>query len=330
MILYFSKGTHHKLWLIPRRIGFCAFLILTAPNASGADCIASKPVPVGQPESQTLVTPRAPQSGRAWTAGRIFDRVITVVFENQDQATVMAYPYFAALAKQGANFTHVTGLFHPSYSNYLAMIAGKYLGAKGDEQKDISSAERTIDGLLEGEGVSWTAYAERYPGRCYLGGASPNDLYQRKHVPFLSFKSITGDMGRCAKVLRLSQFRQSTLAEYVFVTPDMCNDGHDACGDQKPLDRSAKWPHAFLEQMIADQAFMKRPLIMVTFDESERYDHNHIYTVFLGGMVKPEVYSSCTDHYNVLRTIEDNFGLGTLNAEDENSSPLTSVWKLLP
>lgn len=171
---------------------------------------------------------------------------------------------------------------------------------------------------------------ESYPGRCYLGGASPNGLYQRKHVPFLSFKSITGDMGRCAKVRPLSQFGQSAVAEYVFITPDMCNDGHDACGDQKPLDRSAKWLQAFLEPMIADPAFMKRTLIIVTFDESARYEHNHIYTVFLGGMVKPGEYSSCTDHYNVLRTIEDNYGLGSLNAEDKKSSPITSVWKSSP
>jgi hypothetical protein len=32
------------------------------------------------------------------------------------------------------------------------------------------------------------------------------------------------------------------------------------------------------------------------------------------------------DHYNVLRTIEDNFGIGTLGLADSTSSPITGIW----
>ena len=32
-------------------------------------------------------------------------------------------------------------------------------------------------------------------------------------------------------------------------------------------------------------------------------------------------------HYNVLRTIEDNFGLEPLTANDRAASPITDIWK---
>jgi hypothetical protein len=73
---------------------------------------------------------------------------------------------------------------------------------------------------------------------------------------------------------------------------------------------------------------MERTLIEVTFDESDSYFHNHIYTAFLGGPVKKGyVEDRELTHYEVLRTIEDNFSLGTLHAEDAETSPILSVWK---
>jgi hypothetical protein len=32
-------------------------------------------------------------------------------------------------------------------------------------------------------------------------------------------------------------------------------------------------------------------------------------------------------HYSVLRTIEDNFGLAPLTANDRDADPITGIWK---
>jgi hypothetical protein len=32
-------------------------------------------------------------------------------------------------------------------------------------------------------------------------------------------------------------------------------------------------------------------------------------------------------HYNLLRTIEDNFGLEPLTANDREAAPITDIWK---
>ena len=76
---------------------------------------------------------------------------------------------------------------------------------------------------------------------------------------------------------------------------------------------------------------MKKTLTVVTFDESGDTSpeaDNLIYTVFLGGMVQSnrEVRDNY-NHYNVLRTIEENFGLCPLGEGDGGAKPIADVWK---
>jgi len=61
---------------------------------------------------------------------------------------------------------------------------------------------------------------------------------------------------------------------------------------------------------------LKRTLVIVTFDESE-------------GNIKPERIFAAYNHYSVLRTIEENFGLDPIHKEsgDGTASVITGVWK---
>ena len=74
-------------------------------------------------------------------------------------------------------------------------------------------------------------------------------------------------------------------------------------------------------------------LVVVTFDESGGNADNRIFTLFLGDMVKPanqqdpKALGKFYNHYSVLRTIEDNFGLEPLTANDRNAAPITDIWK---
>jgi hypothetical protein len=263
-------------------------------------------------------TPRAQQSGERWNGGERFQHVLIVVLENQDYDDVMANPYMKSLAAGGTAFTNFNGLFHPSYSNYLAMIAGHGFDTHLDIQKDIDAP--TIADLLERKGLTWKQYAEGYPGHCFTG--SSYERYRRKHVPFLSFIPIQRDSARCANVVNADRFDPHDLPAFAFYSPDMDDDGHDT-----GLETAVAWLQKFLDPLLADPAVMKNTLIEITFDESKSYSHNHIYTVFLGEMVKKGYREEHPyDHYNVLRTIEDNFGIGTVGAEDSTSSPITNIW----
>ena len=77
----------------------------------------------------------------------------------------------------------------------------------------------------------------------------------------------------------------------------------------------------------------KGTLVVVTFDESGGNADNRIFTLFLGDMVKPanqqdpKALDKRYTHYSVLRTIEDNFGLEPLTANDRDAAPITDIWK---
>ncbi|HEV7668404.1 MAG TPA: alkaline phosphatase family protein [Thermoanaerobaculia bacterium] len=261
--------------------------------------------------------------------GRQFEHVLIIVLENEDQKDVLKNCYMRKLAEAGRLFTNFNGVAHPSYPNYLAMVAGTSFGIHGpfgDNQKTFDTS--TIADLLEAQHLTWTQYAENYPGgpdHCFLAKHSPDAqrLYQRKHMPFLSFKSIQ-TTNRCSNVVGVSpgSFDAHRLPSYSFFTPNMRNDGHDTS-----LEAAATWLEGFLEPIRTDPSVMKDTLIVVTFDESETRSSNHIYTVFLGDMVKKGTVDPMRrDHYSVLRTIEENFALGTLGAKDEKADPISDAW----
>jgi len=114
---------------------------------------------------------------------------------------------------------------------------------------------------------------------------------------------------------------------YSFYTPNMNNDGHNT-----NVGMAGAWVSKFLDKTF-NEKLRKGTLVIVTFDESDRNSDNRIYTLFLGDMVKeasqqdPKVLNRHYTHYDVLRTIEDNFGLQPLAEGDREAAPITDIWK---
>ena len=65
--------------------------------------------------------------------------------------------------------------------------------------------------------------------------------------------------------------------------------------------------------------------MILTFDEDDSSSSNQIFTLFLGPMVAPGLYSNRINHFNVLRTIEDMYGLGYAGAAAA-ATPITVAW----
>ncbi|WP_426502900.1 alkaline phosphatase family protein [Dactylosporangium sp. McL0621] len=107
------------------------------------------------------------------------------------------------------------------------------------------------------------------------------------------------------------------LPTVAFVIPNMCNDMHDcaiAAGDA--------WPHEHLEP---DRrwAVTHGSWLIVTFDTDDGSSANHILTLVSGAGVTPGHRTSRVNHYSVLRTIEDRYGLAPLgHAVDAGPLPL--------
>lgn len=290
-------------------------------------------------------------------APKHFDHVLIVVLENQNYESAMQNYLFKSLAKRGAIFSNFGNLYHNSYPNYLAMIAGSDFGTHwpqmlSDNQKTFKddSAHRTIGDLL-----NWRNYAEDYPGTAdkpFLG--ERYGRYVRRHVPFISFREVQNKAFRNvvgvdthaqnnAFVSDIGNFiadpQKHPLPEYIFYSPNMDDDGHDPpFNPQEGLKKSADWLRVFLTTWlhfddttwVPKDEQLKRTLVIVTFDESEgNRKPERIFTVFLGAMVKPQDVTGAYNHLSVLRTIEDNFGVGPIHKDsgDGTAQVISGIWK---
>jgi len=298
------------------------------------------------PQAQAPVSPPAlaPASALASvpvvSGGKHFDRVLIIVLENQNYRSAIKDPFLAQLAEMGASFSNFKALIHPSYPNYLAMVAGSLFGVRSNDQITLpdDNSHRTIADFLD-----WKNYAEDYPSQPqpFLGDRGK---YSRKHVPFLSFAKIQQEsFGNVVSVSTkgphnrfvadVEDFRNDPkkhpLPRYMFYSPNSDDDGHDpVLRPGRGLKKASSWLNKFLKDWFPLDEKMKGTLVIVTFDESQWFEKTErIYTVFLGDMVKPGEITKTYTHYSVLRTIEDNFGLLPLNSGDGNAEPITEVWK---
>jgi hypothetical protein len=302
----------------------------------------------------TPVDPGSRQLPSARTATHFFIRVVILVFENKGASEILADPYMQNLKTRGAYFTDFRGLFHNSYPNYLAMVGGRLFDVdhrNSDKQVTIRGRDNMIGDRLESADRNWKAYVEDYPAepRPFLGATS-GKLYARKHVPFLSFEALQVDPARATAHIvgvqsseRGNPFArdvaEGTLPEYSFYTPNMWNDAHN-----KPWPWASKWLRSFLShggwapQDGSDtddvcfgkgkRCFPAGTLLVITFDESgSRSPDNHIATWFLGDTVqKGAEVTWPTNHYNVLATIEANFGLAPLAEGDALARVVEDIW----
>jgi len=105
--------------------------------------------------------------------------------------------------------------------------------------------------------------------------------------------------------------------------PDLVDDGHDT--DAR---HAANWFGATFGRILNDVELVRKTLFIVTYDESESYiGPNRIYTVLFGANVIPgSRISTRTDHYSILRMVQEGFGLGSLGKEDARADAIRGVW----
>lgn len=288
---------------------------------------------------------------------RTFEHVLEIIFENQYRGYVMENRYFRRLADQGLVLANCFGVMHPSQTNYIASVAGELCNVSGDDRPDPLLPQRTIVDLLEESGLGWKAYMDGYcpDANRWSPSLVPADEYPYviKHNPFSSFSRIVENEDRWSRVVNEAQLwtdlQNGELPEYAWFTPDMWNDGHFIRGTQKepearaPLlvDQAAEWLEWFFGTLRfpgADSLLPPRTLVIVTFDEADfesvwdagkkyTYDGpNQVYTVLLGDVVTPGVEDEGYNHYSVLRTVEENFGLGNLGKNDADSNWFRFLW----
>jgi hypothetical protein len=198
---------------------------------------------------------------------------------------------------------------------------------------------RTLADQLTARRLTWRGYMEGIARNCSSSSKSSADSrYRRKHNPFVFFRSLR-DSGQCAandtSLARLPTDLGSRgrTPNFSFIVPNQCNDAHDSCDANDPdgMKRADRFLRRWVPRILGSPAFRADGLLIVTFDESDAdasaccgerpgpaarrpgingSGGGQTGAVLLSPFVAPGTVSATPyNHYSLLRSIEDLFGL---------------------
>jgi hypothetical protein len=245
--------------------------------------------------------------------------IVVIVLENRELSEVIgdrAAPYINALARRGALLLDYHAVTHPSLPNYIALIAGDPLAISSD-CGECTAQGRMLADQLEAAHVGWRAYMEDLPHPCYQGATAGG--YAKKHDPFIYFPQVARDPARCARVVPLtrlaSDLRERKLPAFAWITPNLCDDGHD-CSNAS-VDR-------FMRRLVPYLLHGLGPagVLAIVWDEGTsdsgccaRATGGAVPLILVGpGVRAGERLSAPADHYSLLALIEDAFALPRLRS----------------
>lgn len=162
-----------------------------------------------------------------------------------------------------------TGCVYPSgIATLVNQLDAKQLSWKGymEDMGNDPNREKATCGQPVSAKPDGTQHAEK------------GDQYAARHNPFVYFHAIVDDAARCAAhVVNLSALtgdlqQIGTTPNFAFITPNLCNDGHDRpCVDGQPggLVPADGFLKNYVPKILASPAFRQDGLLIVTFDESD-------------------------------------------------------------
>ncbi len=279
-----------------------------------------------------------------------FQHVFIIMMENTGFDSLIGNsnaPFINSVAATDGLATNYTGVTHPSQPNYIAATSGALNGVFDDN--DITIDVPNIVDQLESHGKTWKAYMQSLSlcGGDKLAHACGNQLYERKHNPFVSYLDVQSSPARMENIVDFSQFAtglaNNAVPDYSWISPDQCNDMHGRAG---PVSDTCSFSHvqdliatgdAFLHDTVSaimsSRAWTGNSIIFITWDESDftgsgpfgfgdtsgccdapaGLGGGHVVTLTISHSDHSSRTSSVAyNHYSLLATIEGGWKLGCL------------------
>jgi phospholipase C len=278
--------------------------------------------------------------------------VFIVMMENQDASTIYGSsqtPYINSLMSQYAYATNYVTTVHPSEPNYIWLEAGSNntgdITFTSDNDPSATNSTNTTQHIatqLVAAGLTWRSYQE---GIDATSGACPifsepgrPEYYAVKHNPFPFFQDVSGNPPSATDAYCASHhapFSQlagdltaGNVANYTFVTPDLCHDMHGAMGCNHHLIANGDaWLQTNLPQMI-NWVNAHGGFVLVVWDEGSN-TNPPLPFLAIGPQVKkgyggPVAYS----HSSTVKSVQEVFGLSPLlrGAADPTTNDLSDLF----
>ena len=297
----------------------------------------------------------------AATAVPAISHAFVIIEENTNFSDVFGAraseaPYLNSLADAHVRHDAYYATSHVSLGNYISMVSGQVPQPLDHFDCPTYAAcvrpGPTIGAQLDGAGKTWRGYFETMPAPCTrpTGATDTNQTgYATRHNPFVYFSEIVNDAAYCAdrdvpyETSFAPDLSGGSPRNLSFIVPNTCNDGHDAAcaGTQTQIQVLDGWLAANVPPILSYVNAHPDSALIITFDEASNSDTsgccNQLPTAQGGGhvgfvLVAPALeraagYRSTVagNHYSLLRTLEDGFGLPPL-AEAAKVDPMVDLF----
>jgi phosphatidylinositol-3-phosphatase len=283
-----------------------------------------------------------------------FQHVFIIMMENTSYTSLIGNPnapFINSAAKTFGLATNYYSVAHPSQPDYIAATSGSTNGVTNDN--NVTLDVPNIVDQIEGSGRTWKAYMQSLslcgpsdvpPGvNPKLAHACGDQLYARKHNPFVSYLDVQTNPARMANIVGFSQFStdlaNNTVPDYSWITPDQCHDMHgrhdptlinDPCNssqEQNLILTGDTFLKSTVNQIMNSQAWqIGNSIIFITWDESDSPigedtsgccdavpGGGHVVTLVISNSINSARTSALAyNHYSMLATIEASWNLGCL------------------
>jgi len=287
------------------RFPACAiFAALIIACGSGNNAPASTPYgqasPTASPASAALVLPSDPQQRPVQV---VTPHVFVIVMENTGLDRALRSQPIARLASANTLATNYRAVARPSLPNYLALTSGSTWGVADNGYYPLPAAD--LGSQLTTAGVSWRAYTE---GMTTEAGCMRSPYpYALKHNPFAYYG------GACPSNVVPIEALDADLAgvtpNFVWITPGLCHDGHDCT-----VDVAGAWLDGLVSRIVSSDTWRSDGMLFIVWDEGDGGDDNLVPLILLTKDATAMRIETEYDHYSLLATIEDLFGLPRLGA----------------
>ena len=218
--------------------------------------------------------------------------------ENRSYSQVIGARYIASLAAAYGVATNYHGVSHPSLPNYLAMTSGSTWGIADDGYHPLPPGG--LGAQLTTAAIDWRAYMEGMSDGCFR---SPYP-YALKHNPFAYYGSACPP--QVVSFTRFAGDMAGATPHFVWITPGLCNDGHD-CSTAV----ADNWLAHIVPLILATAAWKDNGVLFITWDEG--YDSaNSVLTLVIQPNPLNHSSNHAYDHYSLLASVEDVLGLPRL------------------
>jgi hypothetical protein len=243
------------------------------------------------------------------------------------------------LASHCEQYYNPPGL-HPSEPNYLWLEAGTNFGIFDDNDPVINHQNTTnhLAAQLRSAGVSWKAYQEDIAGDgvplTAINGYAP------RHDPFVYFDDVTGTndpndaygLAHIRPYIELAgDLANNSVARYNFITPNLCDDGHDTCAPQNNSVRQTDdWLANEVPKILNSAAFSNNGALFVLWDEDEGSD-DPIGMILVSPRARGDGYASNIyyTHSSFVRTMQEIFDVSPWLGDAANATDLSDLFTML-